>query len=74
LELAAVGLPAADSSGMMSSHHCMTRSDFEKEPVSADVHAVAFVLDGAADAADGVGGFEDDGLDSCAAQQFERSG
>jgi hypothetical protein len=47
---------------------------FREKTVSADVHPVTFVPNGSADAANGVGGFEQDRLDSGTAQQFERSG
>lgn len=42
--------------------------------MSADIHAIALVLDGAADSADKVCGLEEDGLDVGAALKLERSG
>ncbi len=42
--------------------------------MAADVHAVAVVADGAGDAADFAGSFEDDGADAGAAEEFEGGG
>ena len=47
---------------------------FGEEAVAADVDAVALVLDGAGEAANHAGGFEDDGQDVGAAKEFECGG
>jgi len=45
-----------------------------EEAVAADIHAVALVADGAGDAADLIGGLEDDGEDVGATKEFEGGG